>query len=95
MSIYVKVAGGTITEYRNGSCYRSYGSNIAFAMTLGRNTVIAVTKRGRVQEYRNGSLQKTFGSGVVSAYESSGVVYATLKSGKVQEYKNGSLIKQY
>jgi hypothetical protein len=48
MGTTVKVANGTVTEYKNGSRIRSYGSHIVDTDTDG-NTVAALTARGTVK----------------------------------------------
>jgi hypothetical protein len=55
----VRVQGGRVQEYVNGSLRRYYGSDIVDVATDGQ-IVAAVTKQGRIQEYVDGSLRRTF-----------------------------------
>ncbi|MEI6604466.1 MAG: IceA2 protein [Verrucomicrobiota bacterium] len=90
----VRVKGGHIQEYVNGSLRRSYGSDIVDASTDGE-IVAAVTKNGRIQEYVNGSLRRSYGSDVVRVRVSGGSVFGDLKNGRTAEYVNGSLRRTF
>jgi hypothetical protein len=90
----VRVIGGRVEEYENGSLRRTFGSNIVSAATDGQTTV-AVTSSGRVEEYVNGSLRRTYGSNARSAQVSGDTVAVQTANGRTEEYVNGSFRRTY
>jgi len=59
MAKTVKVEGGSIKEYENGSYRRSYGVSIVSAYVSG-DTVIAKNAFGRTEEWENGGLRRSY-----------------------------------
>ena len=90
----VRVKGGRVEEFENGSLRRTFGTNIVSAATDGE-TVVAVNGAGRVEEYVNGSLRRTFGTNARSAQVSGDTVAVQTSGGKTEEYVNGSLRRTY
>jgi len=95
MTLTVRVEGGQLFVYENGSRRGSYGMrDFVDAATDGR-IIAGVKDNGTVAIYENGSHRYNLGRDATRVQVSNGVVAVTLKSGRVEEYENGSYKRSY